>query len=375
MKLRMFLTVLGLAVVFGGIFGWKAWQGYQAQQQAMAGGPPTVTISATAATAEVWQPRIETVGSLTAVQGVEIAPETDGKVIDIPFESGETVEAGTVLFRLEDSIDRAELRELEAEARLAEIELDRQLRLREQGVNSRADVDSAESRVDQARARADGVQARLDRKTLRAPFDGRTGIIAVDVGDFVDAGMDLVTLQVLDPIHMDFSVPQQRLADVRVGQQIEVRVDAVPGTGFPGEVRAISPRVEQRTRNIQVRARIDNIDAQLRPGMFVNARLALDEEDDVVTVPQTAISFSPYGETVFVVREETDDAGESYRVAEERFVETGARRGDQIAVTDGIEAGETVVTSGQIKLRDGIRVRINNEVQPDSDPEPSVGNV
>lgn len=375
MKIRMFLVVLGLAVLFGGIFGWKAWEDYQAAQQAMGAGAPTETVSTTEATAEIWQPRIQVVGSLRAVRGVEVAPEVAGKIVDIPFDSGALVEQGDVLFRLDDASDRAVLRELEAEARLAEIERDRQRRLRERGVNSEADVDTAESRLDQAIARADGARARVEMKTLQAPFAGRTGIIEPDVGDFVEAGHELVTLQTLDPVFMDFSVPQQRLADLRVGQEISIRVDAFPGVEFPGEVRAISPLVERRTRNVPARARIENIGERLRPGMFVNARLSLDEEEDVITVPQTAISFSPYGETVFVVREETGDDGEAYRVAEQRFVETGARRGDQIAVTDGLAAGDIVVTSGQIKLRDGIRVRVNNEVTPDSDPDPDVGNI
>ncbi len=375
MKIRMFLTILGLAAAFGAIFGWKFWQDYQAAQVAMAQGPPVETVSATAATAEVWQPRIEAVGSLRAVQGVDIAPEIAGKVEEIEFDSGAAVEAGDVLFRLEDAADRAEVRELEADARLAEIELDRQRRLREQGVNSQADVDTAASKLEQTEARADAARARVEKKTLRAPFDGRTGIIAPDIGEFVEAGSRLVTLQALDPVFMDFSVPQQRLRDLRVGQTLDIRVDAVAGREFPGEVRAISPRIEERTRNINVRAEVDNIDELLRPGMFVNARLALDEEVDVITVPQTAISFSPYGETVFVVVEAEGGPGEATQVVEQRFVETGARRGDQIAVDEGVEAGETVVTSGQIKLRDGIRVEINNEIEPDNDPDPQVGNI
>ncbi len=374
MILRMILTVLALVILFGGIFGWKAWEGYQAGQAAMAGGPPTETVSTAQVESDVWQPRISAVGSLRAVRGVEIAPEIAGKITAIEFESGDIVEAGDVLFRIDDRTDRAELRELQADARLAEIELDRQRRLREQGVNSQADVDTAESMLDQTRARAEGAQARVDKKTLRAPFDGRTGIIEPDIGEFVQTGYHLVTLQTLDPIYMDFSVPQQRVSDLRVGQDVEIRVDAFQDRDFPGRVEAISPRVEQRTRNINVRARVENSDELLRPGMFVNARLALDEEQDVMTVPQTAITFSPYGETVYVVVEETDDDGEVHHKAEQRFVETGSRRGDQIAIRDGLEEGEIVVSSGQIKLRDGIRVRINNEVQPDSDPDPEVGN-
>lgn len=374
MIVRMILTVLALVIVFGGIFGWKAWEGYQTGQEAMSAGPPEETVSTAPAETDVWQPRISAVGSLRAVQGVEIAPEIAGKIMAIEFDSGDIVEAGDVLVRIDDRTDRAELRELQADARLAEIELDRQRRLREQGVNSRADVDTAESMLDQTRARADGAQARVDKKTLRAPFAGRTGIVEADVGEFVETGHHLVTLQTLDPIHMDFSVPQQRVSDLRVGQDVEIRVDAFRDQAFPGRVQAISPRVEQRTRNINVRARVENDDELLRPGMFVNASLALDEEQDVITVPQTAITFSPYGETVYVVVEETDDDGETYQKAEQRFVETGRRRGDQIAVRDGLEEGEIVVTSGQIKLRDGIRVRINNDVQPDNDPDPEVGN-
>lgn len=375
MIMRMFLAILGLTVVFGGVFGWKAWEGHRAAMAAQAGGPPVETVTAREARAETWHPRIRAVGTLTAVRGVEVASETAGKIVEIPFRSGAVVESGEILFRLADAEDRAQVRELEAEARLAEIERDRQRRLRVQGVNSQADVDTAESRLDQVQARAEAARARLEKKTVRAPFDGRTGIIRTDLGEFVEAGHHLVTLQTLDPIYLDFSVPQQRLDDISVGQEVDLSVDTVPGITFSGVVEAISPRIDRHTRNVPIRARVDNDGERLRPGMFVSAAIRLDERENVITVAQTAISFSPYGETVFVVREMSDDDGETYKVVEQRFVRTGERRGDQIAVIDGVEAGETVVTAGQIKLRDGTRVRIDNEVEPDADPDPDVGNV
>jgi len=373
MKLRMFVVLLGLGLLFGGIFGYKAFVDMKIRE-AMAQRPePSQTVSAAVAQADAWQPTIRSVGSLRALQGVEVAPEVGGLIIGVAVESGDEVSAGDVLFRIGDAVDRAELRGLEAEARLAEIELERQRRLRSQGANSQSDVDRAQSELEQAVARADARREQIAKKTVRAPFDGRIGIIDIDVGQFVDPGQALVTLQQLDPIEVDFSVPQQRLAEIARDQVIDVRLDAIPGERFSGHVTAISPKIDERSRNVAVRARIDNPEARLRPGMFVDVRVRLPLEEDVVTVPQSAISYNPYGDFIFVVDSEVD-GGEEVLRADQRFVRTGPRRGDQVAVREGVAAGERVVTSGQLKLRDGARLEINNQIQPDSEADPDVGN-
>lgn len=374
MKLRLFLTLLGLAIVFGGVFGYKAFVSMKIEE-AMASQPePTETVSTTTAEAEDWQPQIKAVGELSAVQGIGVAPEIGGRVTEVAVESGQEVAEGDVLFRLDDAADRAELRGLEAEARLAEIERDRQLRLRQRDANSQSDVDQAESRLDQARSQAAAQREQVEKKTLRAPFDGRVGIVSIDRGELVDAGQQLVGLQAIAPIHVDFSVPQRRIDDVEVGNTVVVEVDSSSDREFFGTVMAISPEVDDRSRSASIRARLSNDEGRLRPGMFASVAVNLPVQSDVVTLPQTAITYNPYGDFVYVVTEEEDDEGEAVTRVEQRFVRTGQRRGDQVAVREGVEAGEEVVTSGQMKLRDGARIEINNDIQPDNEADPQVGN-
>lgn len=374
MKKRLFLTLLGLAVVFGGVFGYKAFVA-RMQEQLMASRPPPVhTVTAMEAPVETWQARIRSVGSLSAVRGVDVATEIEGRVTEVAVADGAIVDAGDVLVRLSDGGLRADLRAAMAEARLAEIELKRQRRLRQQNANSQSDVDRAESELEQARGRVDGIRAALDKKSIEAPFAGRIGIVEVDLGEYLNAGHAIVTLQTVDPIHVDFTVPQKDLARIETGQPVIARVDAYPEEQFEGEVVAISPRVTQSTRNVSVRARVENPGDGLRPGMFVHAALQLPQQTDVVTLPQTAITYNPYGDSVFLINAEQTEAGETRLTVERKFVRTGATRGDQVQVLEGVEPGERVVTSGQLKLRNGSRVKIDNSVEPANDAAPNVGN-
>ena len=374
MKKRMFFTLLGCLIVFGGVFGYKAFVA-RMTEQAMSNRPaPVHTVTATEASTATWQPRIRSVGSLSAVRGVDIAAEIDGRVTAVEVEDGVTVEAGDVLVRLDDDGLRADLRGARAEARLAEIELERQRRLRRQNANSEADVDRAESELEQARSRVDSVRAALEKKTIRAPFAGRVGIVEVDLGQFIGVGHGIVTLQTLDPIHVDFTVPQQELARIETGQPVEAEADAYPERTFEGRIVAISPRVNQSTRNVSVRARMGNADGVLRPGMFVQAAVRLPEEQDVVTLPQTAIAYNPYGDSVFLVNEEQADNGDTQLRVERKFVRTGATRGDQVQILEGVKPGQRVVTSGQLKLRNGSRITIDNSVTPANEADPQVGN-
>jgi len=374
MKKRMFLTILGLVVVFGGIFGYKWFVAYKTAEFFDNQQAPTETVTATTASATTWKPTIRAVGSLEAVRGVDITAEITGKVTEVIVEDGVEVEVGQVVARLDDASLRAELRGARAEASLAEIQRDRQSRLREKNAVSQSDFDRAASQLEQALARVDEIQAQLDQKTIRAPFAGRLGIIEVDVGQYMRPGDAVVTLQTLDPISVDFSVPQQELSRVEVGQSIGVRADAFSGRTFTGRIVAISPKVNQQTRSVALRGRLDNPDGRLRPGMFVEVAVELPRQEDVITLPQTAITYNPYGDSVFLVNETPTDAGETELTVERKFVKTGATRGDQVQILDGVTAGERVVSSGQLKLRNGSRVTIESSPEPSNDPAPELGN-
>lgn len=374
MKKRMFIAVVLLGLVFGGIFGYNAFVS-RMQQQFLANQPaPVHTVTATRAVADTWQPRIASVGNLSAVQGSDLASEIAGKVTEVTVDDGAEVEAGEVLVRLDSEGLRYALRGAQAETRLAEIELERQRRLRQLQANSEADVDRAESKLAQARAGVGQIQAELGKKTIRAPFSGRIGIVQVDEGQFVDVGTPIVTLQTLDPVLVDFTVPQRDLGRIAVGRPVVATVDAWPGREFTGEITAISPKVERSTRNADVRARMGNPDGVLRPGMFVDVEVLLPQQENVITLPQTAITYNPYGDSVFLVHESETDGGETELTVERKFVKTGSTRGDQVAVVQGIEVGDRVVTSGQLKLRNGSKVRIDNSIAPSNDPDPQVGN-
>lgn len=374
MKKRMFFTIAGLAVVFGGIFGYKWFVAYKTAEFFENQQAPAEAVTAARAETATWQPTIGAVGSLDAVQGVDITAEITGKIVEIVVEDGVRVDAGQVVARLDDASLRAELRGARAEASLAEIQRDRQRRLRETNAVSQSDYDRAASQLEQALARVDDVQAQLDQKTIKAPFAGRLGIIEVDVGQYLRPGDPVVTLQTLDPISVDFTVPQQELSRVEVGQSLKVRADGFGEQSFEGRVVAISPKVNQQTRNVAVRGRLSNPEGQLRPGMFVDVAVELPRQEDMITLPQTAITYNPYGNSVFVINETQTDAGDVALVVERKFVKTGATRGDQVQILDGVAAGERVVSSGQLKLRNGSRVTIETEPAPANDPAPELGN-
>ncbi|MEX0606749.1 MAG: efflux RND transporter periplasmic adaptor subunit [Halofilum sp. (in: g-proteobacteria)] len=376
MKKRMFFTILGLTLVFGGVFGFNWYVSQQIDQAMSNQPPPTETVSATAAEETVWQPTLSAVGSLRAVQGIDLTAEINGRVTEVAVEDGAAVEQGQVIVRLDAAELQAELRGAQAEAQLAQLEIDRQRRLREQNAASQSAVDRAQSQLEQARARVAGIQARLDKKTITAPFSGRLGILQVDSGQYIDTGRMIATLQTLEPIDVDFALPQSQLPRVRAGQELTARVDAFGERSFEGQVTAISPQVDVSTRNADIRGRLANEERLLQPGMFVDVAVQLPQTDNVVTLPRTAITYNPYGDSVFVVREgqpEGDDDAPVLTV-ERVFVQTGENRGGEVQILDGISVGQRVVTSGQLKLRNGTRVRIDNSVAPSSDPSPELGN-
>ena len=373
---RMVIMLFLVGVALGGIFysvpilfAIKAMMGENAM--AAFSFPPS-TVSTIKAALDEWQPRLDAVGSLRAVNGADLAFEVPGIVDEIKFNSGDDVQAGQVLIHLRDDDDVSRLQSLQASAELAGIVYDRdQKQLKIQAV-SQATLDADAANLKNAKAQVAEQQAVVDKKTILAPIAGRLGIRAVDLGQYVNAGTTIVTLQALDPIYVDFFMPQQAVDQIRVAQAVTVKIDAYPKDTFSGEISALNPKVDISTRNVQVRATLKNPDHKLLPGMYATVDIDVGAPQQYVTLPQTAISFSAYGDTVYIVEEKGTGAdGKPQLVAHQTFVTTGATRGDQIAVVKGVKEGETVVTAGQIKLRNGAPVAINNTVQPTNDPNPA----
>ncbi|MEY4880515.1 MAG: hypothetical protein RJB62_1984 [Pseudomonadota bacterium] len=331
--------------------------------------PPPSVISTVVAESQPWEPRTAVVGSLSASTGADLASEVAGVVEEVYYESGGSVDAGAPLVRLRSTDENARLRTLEASAQLAEATYNRSQRLLEiQGIST-AQVEASEAELSAARAQVAEQRAIIEKKMIRAPFAGELGIRQVNVGQYVNPGTVVATLQALDPIHMDFTVPQQLLQSLSVGQSVAIRVDSYPDTVFTGEIATINPKVDEATRNIAVRAVITNSERKLLPGMYATAEIATAADVNYVTLPQTAVTFNPYGSIVYVVNEVTEN-DTTRLVATQTFVTTGETRGDQIAILSGIEAGTVVVSAGQFKLQNGATVEINNEVQPSNDPNP-----
>ncbi|HJV01828.1 MAG TPA: efflux RND transporter periplasmic adaptor subunit [Burkholderiaceae bacterium] len=338
-------------------------------------GPQTVT--AVKVQALEWQPQLNSVGTLVAVRGVDISSEIAGMVREVRFRSGDEVKAGQVLFALNADADLAQLHALQAAAELAATVLKRdEAQFAAQAI-SQAQLDNDRAELKSRRALAAQQQALLDKKTIRAPFAGKLGITAINPGQFVNPGDKLVTLQTMDPVYVDFYVPQKQLAGLAVGQKLSLVSDAWPGAAFPARLTAISPKVDPATRNVLVEATAANGKRQLVPGMFANVSLEQGDKQRHLTLPQTAITYNPYGSTVFVLAPgqgkdaPRDDKGQPLLVAQQQFVTTGATRGDQVAVLTGLKEGQTVVTSGQLKLKNGTPVVIDNKVQPADSPAPT----
>ena len=368
---RMLIMLIAVAVVFGGIFGFQAFKATMIKKFMAQMSSPPQTISTSKAGYEDWEQRIEAVGSLRAVKGADLSLEVAGVVDALSFNSGDDVEAGALLLKLRAEDDIAKLQSLEAQAELSQINYDRdQKQLKIQAV-SQATLDSDAANLKNAKAQVAQQQAMVDKKYLRAPFAGHLGIRAVDVGQFLAAGTTIVTLQALDPIFLDFFVPQQAVAQVRLDQQVSVMVDAFPKQTFAGKISAINPKVDAATRNVQVRATLQNADRRLLPGMYATVAITVGAPERRITLPQTAITYSPYGDSVYVVDDKGADAsGKPQLVARQTFVTIGPTRGDQVAVLNGVKDGEQVVVAGQIKLHNGSTVMINNSIMPTADAAP-----
>jgi membrane fusion protein (multidrug efflux system) len=370
---RMVIMLALVAVVLGGIFGFQVFKTAMIKKFMASMGSPPQTVSASKATTSDWQSKIEAVGSLRAVKGADLSLEVSGVVDAISFNSGDDVAEGAQLLKLRADDDAAKLVSLQATAELSQINYDRdQKQFKIQAV-SQATLDTDAANLKNAKAQVAQQQAMLDKKVLRAPLAGHLGIRAVDLGQYLAAGTPIVTLQALDPIFADFFVPQQSVDQVKLGQTVAVKIDAYKDQSFAGEIAAINPRVDANSRNVQVRATLKNADHKLIPGMYATIDIATGAPQSYVTLPQTAITYNPYGDTVYIVDSKTAGAdGKQQMVARQTFVTTGATRGDQVAILKGVNEGDMVVTSGQIKLHNGSTVLIDNSITPTADAAPTV---
>ena len=336
--------------------------------------PPTV-VTAAPATPQKWEEVINATGSLVPVQGVTIAAEVSGKVVKIAFEPGATVKAGDILLELDISTEEAQVRAAEATAALAKANLQRARDLRESSTNSPAELDAADAQAKQAAAQADMLRAVVAKKTVRAPFGGRLGLRLVNLGQILREGDAITTLQTLNPIFVNFSLPQQRLSQLTTGTKVRVTTDAAPGEIFEGEITALNSEVDAATRNVRVQATIQNRDEKVRAGMFANVETVLPKHTDVLAIPVTAISYAPYGDSVFVIDEKKDaKSGQSSFVIRQQFVRLGSVRGDFVDVVEGLKPGQQVVTSGVFKLHSGMPVVIDNKLAPEAKLAPKPKN-
>lgn len=371
----LIIMVLIIAVVLGGIFGWQAFLGSITKKFMRAGAAAPQTVSAVTAATSTWQAQIQAVGTLRAVRGADLSAQASGVVDAIEFESGNEVPAGKLLLRLKPNDDYAKLRQLEAAAELAAQTYTRDQEQFAAQAISQATLDTDVSTLKSARAQVTAQQALIEEKIVRAPFAGRLGIRQVDLGQYLTAGTPVVTLQALDPILIDFYVPQQALKHLKIGETTTATIDTYPAVSFSGVIEAVNSRVDTASRNVQVRASFRNTDRRLVPGMFANVAIDSGEAKTQVTLPQTAITHNPYGDTVYVVKHGGVDAtGKPRDTVEQRFVKLGATRGDQVAVLSGVDAGDLVVSAGQMKLRNGIAVIINNTNQPANESNPTPPN-
>jgi membrane fusion protein, multidrug efflux system len=361
MKKRILFAILGLLVVVAILAGLKVMQIRAMISQGKKFVPPAETVTTAVVTADSWGADLTAVGTLSAVQGVTVAAELPGKVVKIAFESGAAVKKGGLLVSQDISSEEAQLPGLLAQVKLARTELERARKMVAEKIVSQADYDKAVATHDQALSQAANVRATINKKTIRAPFNGRIGIRQVNLGQILKEGEAIVTLQNLNPIYVDFSLPQQQLAQVRSGQSVRITSDALAGETMEGRINAITPLVDADTRNVKVQATVTNRGEKLRPGMFVNVAVGLPERRKVQVIPATAVLYAPYGDSVFIVEDSKDRKGKLLR---QQFVRLGEKRGDFVAVTSGLKGGETIVSTGVFKLRNGQAVVIDNKLAP-----------
>jgi membrane fusion protein (multidrug efflux system) len=371
MAKRMFVMLSVTAVVIAGL-GFVKFRQIKAAMAVYASfQPPPEAVTTIIARQESWPTTITAIGTVAAVRGVTVSADLPGIVETIAFDSGDSVKQGDVLVQLDTRQEQAQLSAAEAQRDLARANLQRMRSLIEQRIVAQAEYDQAEAAFKQAEATGVEIRATIGRKTIRAPFSGVLGIRQVNLGQYLAGGAPVVSLQSLNPIYVNFSVPQQHVAALKVGTQVRASIENSE-LKTPGRVTAIDSVIDPATRNLQVQTTFGNADSRLRPGMFVQTNVVIGRAETVVTLPGSAINYAPYGDSVFLVDTLKSPKGESYRGVVQRFVKLGESRGDQVAVRTGVNAGEEIVTSGVFKLRNGAAVLVNNQVQPSNNPAPRV---
>lgn len=365
MKKKIVFTVLGLLLLSGGIGGIKALQIMKMIDQGKAMTFPPEVVTAAEVRKSSWESTLSSVGTLTTVQGVTIAAETPGKIVRIAFEPGTKVQEGELLVKQDSTTEEAQLRSAEAQIALAQSNFNRIEELHRRNAISRADFDNAEAQLKANKAQADAIRTAIAKKNIHAPFSGWLGIRLINLGEILKEGTPIVSLQALDPIFVNFQLPQHHLGRIALGHVVRISSDTLPGAAVDGRITAINPQVDSLTRNISLQATLKNGEEHLRPGMFVNVEVVLPEDNPVLAIPATAVLHAPYSDSVFVVGENTDEkSGQPIKVVNQRFVRLGEKRGDFISVLSGLSERDTVVTTGVFKLRNGQPVVIDNNLAP-----------
>jgi membrane fusion protein (multidrug efflux system) len=365
MKLKrkpLFLAIVGLGALVFVLVGIKALQ--IGKMMSMPKGMPPTTVSSAPVKEEDWAPILSAVGSVSAVQGATVSAELGGTVAEVKFPNGSVAKQGDVLVKLDASAEEGQLHTAEADLELSRSDLQRSRDLATRKVISKAEIDAAESKFKQKQGSVDQMRSMITKKEVRAPFDGQLGIRQVNVGQMINAGQQVVSLQALDPVFVDFALPQQHLANLSQELDVHVQTDAVPGREFSGKLTALSS-VDPVTRNVGLQATLENHDHALRPGMFVKVDVILPEKNKTIVIPGSAVSYAPYGDSVFVIEKKKDEkTGKDSQTIRQQFVRVGPGRGDFISITEGLKAGETVVSTGVFKLRNGMAVTVNNDLAP-----------
>ena len=368
MKKRLVLMLVAIVIFVATIGAVKYGQIKKGMAQQAAFQMPPETVTTMVARSDQWPATLSAIGTVNAVHGVTVSADLPGIVSKISFESGKFVREGEVLVRLDTKQEEAQLAAGKAQWELGRLNLDRMRELSEQGVAPKADFDRLDAEFKQAEARVGEINATIARKTIRAPFSGMLGIRQVDLGQYLEGGGAIVSLQSMDPIYVNFSVPQQEMTRLRPGNEIKVKIEG--GSELTGKLTATNSIIDEATRNVQVQATFANREGKLRPGMFVDTKIDLGKDAAIVSVPASAVNYAPYGDSVFVVADMKDPKGQAYKGVRQQFVKLGPGRGDQVAVASGVKAGDEVVTSGVFKLRNGAAVQVDNKVQPGNNPAP-----
>ena len=370
--IKRMILMLGVVVALVAGLGFVKFRQIQtAIAQGSSFQPPPAAVTTIVAQSETWPSTLNVIGTAAATQGVVVSADLPGIVARINFESGKPVHAGDVLVELDTKQERAQLAAAEAQRDLARINFDRTQELVKQGVTARTEYDNTSTQQKATEAQVGEIRATIERKTIRAPFTGVLGIRQINLGQYLAAGQAIVPLQSLNPIYVNFGVPQQTSAQLLAGRTLHITSDDLPGAGFTGHVTSVDSVISEATRNIQVQATLPNPQGKLRPGMFVQVQVVLGASRQVVSLPASAINYAPYGDSVFVVTNLTDPKGKTYRGARQQFVKVEGSRGDQVGVVSGVNPGDEVVTSGVFKLRNGEAVQVNNKVQPSNNPKPN----